>query len=191
MNTSSLELRRLCPNSKEAIIYYDICTLRYSNRSIFGTWELDPYLQQPNSDNFWDVNGSNQALTKLLRHLRNKAASGGSLQKYASGEQVDFQTIYAAVQCSPDVPEQQCIDCLDESFKIIPVHMNGKRGGKAMAPSCNFRFEIYLFYEPLPDAPSPSPTNFPPPSFPPPPTNATTGNGMHLKLHALKILLLD
>ena len=56
-----------------------------------------------------------------------------------------------------------------------------------MAPSCNFRFEIYPFYEPLPDAPSPSPTNFPP-SFPPP-TNATTGNGMHLKLHALKILL--
>ncbi|XP_034708958.1 putative cysteine-rich repeat secretory protein 21 [Vitis riparia] len=60
MNTSSHERRRLCPNSKEAIIYYDICTLRYSNRSIFGTWELHPHLQQPNSENFWEVNGSNQ-----------------------------------------------------------------------------------------------------------------------------------
>ena len=59
MNTSSHELRRLCPNSKEAIIYYDICTLRYSNRAIFGTWELHPHLQQLNSENFWDVNGSN------------------------------------------------------------------------------------------------------------------------------------
>ena len=106
MNTSSHELRRLCPNSKEAIIYYDICTLRYSNRSIFGTWELHPHLQQPNSENFWDVNGSNQVLTKLLRHLQNKSASGGNLRKYAAGEQVDFETIYAVVQCSPDVPEQ-------------------------------------------------------------------------------------
>ncbi|KAL6322461.1 hypothetical protein AAG906_008116 [Vitis piasezkii] len=106
MNTSSHELRWLCPNSKEAIIYYDICTLRYSNRSIFGTWELNPHLQKPNSENFWDVNGSNQVLTKLLRHLQNKAASGGNLRKHAAGEQVDFETIYAVVQCSPDVPEQ-------------------------------------------------------------------------------------
>ena len=57
-------------------------------------------------------------------------------------------------------------------FKIMPVHMEGKRGGKVVAPSCNFRFEIYPFYDPLPPD-APSPTNFPP--LPPP----TTGNGMH------------
>ena len=106
MNTSSHELRWLCPNSKETIIYYNICTLRYSNHSIFGTWELNPHLQKPNSENFWDVNGSNQVLTKLLRHLQNKAASGGNLRKHVAGEQVDFETIYAVVQCSLDVPEQ-------------------------------------------------------------------------------------
>ena len=89
---------------------------------------------------------------------------------------MDFGSIYAAVQCSPDIPEQQCSECLDEIFKIIPVHMEGKRGGKVVALSCNFRFEIYPFYDPLPPdapSPSPSPTSFPP--LPPP----TTGNGMH------------
>ena len=180
MNTSSHELRRVCPNSKEAIIYYDVCTLRYSNRSILGNWELNPNHQQPNSEYFWDVNGSTQALTKLLRRLQNEAASGGNIRKYATGEDVDFDSIYAAVQCSPDIPEQQCSECLDEIFKIISVHMKGKRGGKVVAPSCNFRFEIYPFYDPLPpDAPSPSPSSSPSPTNFPPLPPPTTGNGMH------------
>ncbi|RVW33592.1 Cysteine-rich receptor-like protein kinase 10 [Vitis vinifera] len=40
-----------------------------------------------------------------------------------------------------------------------------------MAPSCNFRFETYRFYDTLPDAPPPSPAN-----SSPPPNDATAGD---------------
>lgn len=42
IGTSSHELRRLCPNYKEAYIYYDNCMLGYSNRSIVSINKLSP-----------------------------------------------------------------------------------------------------------------------------------------------------
>ncbi|KAJ9697602.1 hypothetical protein PVL29_009434 [Vitis rotundifolia] len=173
ISNSSQDLRRLCPNYKEAVVYYDRCTLRYSNRSIFGTVDTSHSLALANTQNVSDIDLFTRQRDDLLLDLREKAASGGLLKKYATGEALaDFITIHALVQCTPDLEDQECSDCY-------------KQGGRVMAPSCNFRFETARFYDTLPDAPPPSPAN-----SSPPPNNATAGDGKSNRTRTVVIIVI-
>ena len=176
ISNSSQELQRLCPNYKEAVVYYDQCMLRYSNRSIFGAVETSYYWALGNTQNFSDIDLSSQQLADLLLELRGKAASGDSSKKYAADEtSADLKTIYALVQCTPDLDYQDCYDCLADLSDLANDFLRYRQGGRAMIPSCNFRFESDRFYDLLPNAPPPSPA----PTNSSPPTNDTsTGNGI-------------
>ncbi|XP_059656528.1 cysteine-rich receptor-like protein kinase 44 isoform X2 [Cornus florida] len=172
VNDSTAKLTQLCPNQKEAIGWYDNCMLRYSNRSISHNMEYLPAFYMWNQNNVSNVDQFNQSLRTLLDSLKGQAASGGSARKFATGNRTgpDFQTVYALVQCTPDLSDLQCINCLDEAAGDIPVCCNGKRGGRVVAASCNLRFEVNRFYnDTIIDAPSPPPIPTSPPLSPPPP----------------------
>ncbi|XP_019162742.1 PREDICTED: putative receptor-like protein kinase At4g00960 [Ipomoea nil] len=140
-----------CPNQKEGFGGYDECMIHYNNVSTLGSWSStfpEKYL--------WNVQNSsspeefNKDLQKLLESLRDLAANGFPLRKFAAGNTSGpaFQTIYAAVQCSPDLSVQGCSDCLVSAF----ADLNGcgsctvKKGGRVIRPSCNFRFETERFF---------------------------------------------
>ncbi|XP_031260607.1 cysteine-rich repeat secretory protein 38-like isoform X1 [Pistacia vera] len=150
INDSSLELSKLCPNQKEAVIWYDYCMLRYSNRYIFGSMEFGPYFWVYNTNNVSNWCQFNNVSRTLLDRLIKKAASGGCHRKFARGNRTtpSCQTIYALVQCTPDLSEQQCIDCLNNATALIPTACAGKQGCRVIAPSCNFRYEKdFIFYD--------------------------------------------
>ena len=107
INNATAELRNLCSNQKEAIIWYDNCMFRYTNRSIFGVVENDPSFYMWNVNNVTDVDAFNQSLGTLLDSLRNSTSSGTSLRKFATGsaDASAFQTVYALVQCTPDLTQ--------------------------------------------------------------------------------------
>ena len=175
-------LPTICPNQKEAVGWYDFCMLRYSNRTILGTRETDQKFFMWNLNNVSsNVEAFYGALRGLLDELKTRAASGGSLRKFAAGNASapGFTTIYALVQCTPDLSRQDCNDCLDDAFGNLRDCCNGKIGGRVIGPSCNFRYEVRLFYQPTPDAPlGPSPPSPPPAvSSSPPPTNTTSTPG--------------
>ncbi|KAM1593194.1 hypothetical protein ACFX1Z_036587 [Malus domestica] len=166
LNNSRYDLLQLCPNRKEAIGWYEKCMLRYSNRSIYGFMETEPSrpsLSYYNINNISssDLDGFNQELKKLLDSIRREAAAGGSLRKFAFGNTSapTFQTIFALAQCTPDISEQNCRDCLVVAFVYID-DFYGKVGGGVNKPSCYFRFDLYPFYDPttVKQLPSP-PTN--------------------------------
>ncbi|XP_020233065.1 putative receptor-like protein kinase At4g00960 [Cajanus cajan] len=167
LNDSRVLLTERCPNQKEAIGWYDNCMLRYSNRSIFETMEPAPtyFLWSPN--NATDMDQFNEALRGLVDSLRSKAASGDSLKKYAAGSAAgpSFQTIFALLQCTPDLSEQQCNDCLVRAISDISSCCAGYTNGRIGKPSCNLRFDTSPFYDSSADAspsPPPSDTNTPP-----------------------------
>ncbi|KAK9286715.1 hypothetical protein L1049_015118 [Liquidambar formosana] len=176
------EITRICPDQMEAIAWYDNCTLRYSNRTIFGTVELRPHFYWWIVDNASNVIQFNQTLRTLLANLQIQAASGGSLRKFATAEAnfMSFETVYALVQCTPDLTDAQCSNCLDGAIAAIPDCCEGKQGGRILFPSCNLRWSISQFYESTPDAPPPQPSTpdaLPPlPSTPPPPTKGKESN---------------
>ncbi|XP_027364918.1 putative receptor-like protein kinase At4g00960 isoform X1 [Abrus precatorius] len=179
LNNSRVLLPRLCPNQKEAIGWYDNCMLRYSDRSIFGLMEASPSFYMWNLNNATDVDRFNEVLRKLLESLRDKAAPGDS-RKFGVANLVgpSFQTIYGLVQCTPDLSQQDCYNCLTGAISEIPNCCNNKIGGRVIRPSCNFRYENYRFYEPSAEASPPSPQPMPsPPSLSS--NNNTSSQGKH------------
>lgn len=179
LNDSSYALSEHCSNKKEAIGWYENCMFHYSNRSIYGITETRPtyYLGNTKNVSLSIVDGFNQALRKLLVSLQSEAASGGSLRKFAIGNASapGSITIYALVQCTPDLLERDCNDCLDDAFGEIPSCCDGKIGGGLVRPSCNFRYENYSFFDATTVPPLPSPPLSPPIS---PQPSSTTPTGI-------------
>ncbi|KAB1223253.1 Cysteine-rich receptor-like protein kinase 27 [Morella rubra] len=148
LNNSTAALVQRCPNQKEAIGWYDQCSLRFSARSMFGIGQSMPNFVMYNARNVSDIDGYSEALETLLGNMINEVASGGSL-KVATTSAVapDLSTIYAITQCTPDLSQQSCRDCLGFISVLIPQFCRGQAGGKAYTPSCTFRYETYPFFD--------------------------------------------
>uniref|UniRef100_A0A6N2L138 non-specific serine/threonine protein kinase n=1 Tax=Salix viminalis TaxID=40686 RepID=A0A6N2L138_SALVM len=151
VNDSTHKILQVCPNKMEAFGVYELCMIRYSNRSIFGVVDEKPSIYRANRKNVLDETVFNEALQTLFARLQAKAASGNSLKKFASGNQsAGLETVYAIVQCTPDLSEGQCSGCLLELFRLIPNccdgNVKGKIGVRLITPSCNLRWEIGKFF---------------------------------------------
>ncbi|XVE53974.1 hypothetical protein DITRI_Ditri03aG0045400 [Diplodiscus trichospermus] len=190
INNATAELKSRCLNQKEAIIWYDYCMFRYTNRSILGVADSNPAYLMWSPSNFTDGEDLNNALlSSLLGALINTAASGTSSLKLAAGpasvnvRHIEFQPLYALVQCTPDLTEVDCSSCLSLAVDFIPKFFDRKRGGRVIGPSCILRFEKYMFYNETAIASSPPPIQAPSPS--PPSSNDTrssTGRGSNKTL---------
>ncbi|CAB4285151.1 unnamed protein product [Prunus armeniaca] len=149
LSNATQQITQGCPNQKEAFGVIEQCTLRYSNRSIYGAMETFPPLMWYNAQNVpSDVDGFSQELNTLLEDLRGQAAGNGSLRKFAVGTATfpNFQNVYGLAQCTPDLTEQVC-------------------------------FVNTTTIRPLPSSPSPLSSPPPPPlSSPPPPSTSTGGS---------------
>nr|XP_043624993.1 cysteine-rich receptor-like protein kinase 15 [Erigeron canadensis] len=156
LNDSIIKLRSICPNTREAIGYYENCFLYYSNQSILEQTGFKLAGILINTQNTSD--GSRfrweWAITPLLDYLRKKAVNdGGPLLKFAAGNVSgpDSSTIYGLVQCIPNLSERECNDCLEGSINEIPNFLNGRAGGRFLLPRCNYRYETYRFFNEIAD----------------------------------------
>ena len=117
---------------------------------------------------------------------RIQAAVGGSLHRFAVGNATtpNFQTLFSLMQCTLDLFEQNCSDCLVEAFGNISQCGGGKQGRRFNTPCYYFIFQVYPFYDTLyPPLTSPSPLPPPPVSSPPlSNTSATIGTSATLSL---------
>ncbi|PQQ17485.1 cysteine-rich receptor-like protein kinase 29 [Prunus yedoensis var. nudiflora] len=122
-----------------------------------------------------DVDGFFQEMRKLLKDLNGQAAANGSLRKFAVGNTVapNFQPIYGLAQCTPDLAEQACSECLDAAMGYIPAYCERKQGCRVQNPSCTVRYEVNRFYDPTTVVPLPS---SPPPLSSPLPPSTSTGD---------------
>ncbi|KAF3451651.1 hypothetical protein FNV43_RR07746 [Rhamnella rubrinervis] len=144
---STAKIVEVCPQEMEAVIWFDVCMLRYSNRFIFGIMEIHPTSIGFLRRNVSDVDEFYKRLGTLLSGLRSRAASGGSDRKFAADSAVsDLNTIYALVQCTPDLEELDCSECLEYVASAVPNCCYGREGIKIFTPSCNLRVEPYRFF---------------------------------------------
>ncbi|GLT30983.1 hypothetical protein SLA2020_057520 [Shorea laevis] len=177
-------LRSLCPNQKAAILSYVNCMLRYSDRSIYGILERSSFNfhYKCNGYKAKNITAFNYSLNNLLDTLISRAASGDAHRKFATETVAvpDSEPIYALLQCTADLSQQQCASCLSSGKINVPC--KGELGGRAVGPNCNLRFETYLFYDPPPaEAPtSPAPLPWPAPLLrPAPPQSPLPSDDTH------------
>ncbi|CAL9001584.1 unnamed protein product [Prunus brigantina] len=181
LSNSTQKLTQVCPNQKEAIGFYDECMLRYANRSIYGAMETAPLFSlwwNINNLSSSDVDGFFQEMRTLLKFLIGQAAVKGSLRKFAVGKTTapNLQPIYGLVQCTPDLAEQACSECLDSAMgnMTTPTYCERKQGCRVSYPSCTVRYEANNFYDPTTEVPVLS--SPPPLSSPLPPSTSTGGS---------------
>ncbi|KAI3959550.1 hypothetical protein MKX01_025066 [Papaver californicum] len=140
-----------CPNSKQAIIWYDECLLRYSDESYFSTMEDDP----PSYARI----GKNVDNGDMFDTQSSSLSSNNSSTLYANGE-INYKcslNLYGVVQCTSDISRSDCTTCL-------------RSGGTVIVPSCYFRYEMYRFNDSKVNSP---PSSLVLPSTPPSSTITT------------------
>ncbi|XP_031260593.1 cysteine-rich receptor-like protein kinase 25 isoform X2 [Pistacia vera] len=176
VTVATRNLAYLCPNFRMAIGGYDDynytnCMLRYAYYDMIGVMENAPYFFVYSLCNITEnVEEFNQTRQSLLQRLISQATAGGS-NKYAAGEEAvsTIVTLYGLVQCTPDLTESKCNECLIDANKLLPNCCDTRQGGRVITPSCSFRYETNEFYK--------SSIAGPPVSPPTPSTNTTTQKG--------------
>ncbi|KAL2324334.1 hypothetical protein Fmac_023392 [Flemingia macrophylla] len=147
--TAAANITSRCPNQTESVIWYDECTVRYTNRY------FDPTGIVPRA-NVWDdknVSASdwpsfNRTLFGLLSSLATEAAGSQTETKFATGERnfTASSHVYALAQCGVGMTSTQCEACLVNASKTLATCCQRKQGASALLTSCNVRYELYRFY---------------------------------------------
>ncbi|KAI3879026.1 hypothetical protein MKX03_019383 [Papaver bracteatum] len=161
-----------CPNSKQAIIWYEKCMLRYSNEYYFNSMQESPRVYKWNLGNVSNPNQFNPILGDLMEDLAGEAGPNN----FATGDRniTNFSKVYGLVECAADISSGSCNRCLVGAISEMPSCCDGKIGGRVIRPSCNFRYELYPFFESTVTPPPPPPLSSP---TPPSSTNAPVPNG--------------
>ncbi|EOY28575.1 Cysteine-rich RLK 10 [Theobroma cacao] len=143
------EILQHCPIQKTALVYYDECTLRYSNRSFFSVWQRDPNLQLLNTGNISQSDRFMKLLGNTMHEIATQAANDQSGKKFATEEAnfTSFQTLYTLAQCTPDLSVSDCDTCLQTAIGYLLSCCFGRPGGRVLFPSCNVRYEFYRITE--------------------------------------------
>ncbi|XP_027937068.1 cysteine-rich receptor-like protein kinase 25 isoform X2 [Vigna unguiculata] len=138
-----------CKFAKSAIIWYDECLVRYSNRDFFSTVETRPRMRLRNTANISDTKSFLRLLYTTLNETADEAANSSNGAKLYATKQAKisgFQTLYCLTQCTPDLSPQDCRKCLSDVIGDLSWCCPGSQGGRVLYPSCNFRYELYPFY---------------------------------------------
>ncbi|KAI3879024.1 hypothetical protein MKX03_019381, partial [Papaver bracteatum] len=149
-----------CPNSKQAIIWYDTCMLRYSDQDYFTIMLELPRYYLVNSVNVSNPSQFNPILNDFLTGLVGEAGSSGFYTNFATGDKniTNRKKLYGLVH-----------RCLFGAMDVLPGCCDGKQGARVIGPSCMLRYELYYFYESTitsstPPLSSPTPLELPPSS---------------------------
>lgn len=153
IKTATQQIATVCPHSKEALIWYHECLVRYSNRCFFSTVDEQP------SFKFVDYNVTRNStegrygfwlLSKTLSDAVGEAANAGpaGTMKFATKNATLFgsQRVHTLVQCTADLSSEDCNKCLGDIMKDIPLCCLGRIGGMILYPSCHLMFGTRHFY---------------------------------------------
>ncbi|XP_072950897.1 cysteine-rich receptor-like protein kinase 19 [Typha angustifolia] len=201
------EALQLCPYVKSVTIYYELCLLRYSNQIFLSSTDNSDEILFYNTQNItderfagWDPKSAanhtffNSVIYTLLTNIADLAANH-STSRFATGEiniTNAFPTLYGLVQCTPDLSNGQCHECLQDLIKEMIEVFDGSTGARILGVRCNVRYETYTFYDvdsmvkisslapiiPIGNSPAPPPSTMPrspPGSSPPSPVAPPSG----------------
>ncbi|CAN6211872.1 unnamed protein product [Urochloa humidicola] len=162
-----LDLPNYCSYQKDASIYYDACTLHYSDVHVLYSDDGGPLFDASYIYSLVNVTSDPARYNALLAALVNATAdyaAYNSTRRFATGE-ADFDLqphgLYAVAQCTPDQTPAQCRKCLARLImnRVPAFHV----GGRTLWFNCTYRYETSPFYNGPPmvrlasRAPAPAP----------------------------------
>ena len=149
IKVASQTITRLCPGDKEAVVWEELCQLRYSSQNFLAHLNVSGNIPQYNKKDVKNPVQFRSVVNETLDSLIKQAASNASANMYATTE-VPFNgtyTLYALVQCSTDLSPDDCNTCLRVALANIWNCCYASRGVRVLSRSCYLRYELYAFYE--------------------------------------------
>jgi len=148
ITTATQDILNLCPNTTEAVVWEEVCQLRFSNKNFFGQLNVTGnVLNLDNKQNISEPEQFKSVVKETLTNLTKRAAFNLSAHMYATGE-APFQdeTIYALVQCTRDLSADRCNSCLQRAITDVLTCCYLSVGARLPSRSCYLRYELYNFY---------------------------------------------
>ncbi|KAL2924766.1 Cysteine-rich receptor-like protein kinase 25 [Bienertia sinuspersici] len=175
IKAASTKTLEKCPVQKEAIMWYDDCMVRYSNRNIFSLEEVWPIYYRWNEHlNASDPLQFSQLLADTVNGLIPQGAYNTSNRGYATGQAKMslFEDLYVLIQCTPDILGAPCERCLKVALRNVGSCCNNtlRIMTSMYLPSCWLLYSSTPFVREHDTTPpiSPSPSSIlPPPPRPP------------------------
>ncbi|KAL9438078.1 hypothetical protein AB3S75_023864 [Citrus x aurantiifolia] len=149
ITTASQDISKLCPNKTEAIVWEEVCQLRYAYQNFFGQLDVSGNIPKYNRLNISEPERYRSVVNNTLSDLITKMSAFDPFEMYATDE-VPFtnsDTLYALVQCTKDLPADDCITCLHNATADILSCCYFSRGARLLSRNCYLRYELYAFYK--------------------------------------------
>ncbi|CAN6353159.1 unnamed protein product, partial [Urochloa humidicola] len=192
------DAQTLCPYSKEAAVYDDLCLAFFSGADFLSSWanlgQIRHYVVTRNSPTNITATGFVTLVSALLTYTMqlavNNSGDSTAIRWYGTVRMnVVTPPLFSLMQCTPDMSGDACGQCLQDL--VDNSTFNGSTAGtRSVGARCGYRYEIYKFYtgEPMLEIGSLSQINSP---APPPPSQpvATSGKKMTSKLLMVALLL--
>ncbi|KAK7366504.1 hypothetical protein VNO80_08495 [Phaseolus coccineus] len=145
---ASQDIMNRC-RSENAMIWYNLCQVRYSFQSFDVVAYTGKYPKQNDEEkNVSDPIRFREYLTFLMNNLSAEAAFNPVKNMFAAGE-IDYpgkKTIYGLVQCTRDMSLPGCSSCLSSAFTEITTCCSYREGGIILSRTCNMRFQLSQFF---------------------------------------------
>ena len=165
------DLANKCSRELVAVIWYDMCMLRYSNASFFSTATIRPRVALLNTQNMTEQEQFNRQVNMTMTDLKSQASKVQAGANKFGQNQVnisEFRTLYSQVQCTPDLSNTDCNSCLQAAINRLLICCGGRQGARVLFPSCQVRYELLPFYSLV--------NTIPTPELPPPPLSIPPGS---------------
>lgn len=149
IKSATQDIQIKCEYSQSAIIWYDHCMLRYSQKDFFGKAQIKPQQLIWNHKNKTSVNQPDVDALALIYQLI-KEATNTSMLFRANGSEVvtnSSEHRYGLVQCTRDLNGSSCSFCLSQLMVEAQNARQQKAGWHIFCPSCIIRHENYMFYQ--------------------------------------------
>ncbi|XLR22915.1 hypothetical protein HN51_069165 [Arachis hypogaea] len=151
---ASQDLTKMC-NSEDAIIWYELCQVRYSFQMFFTSMTYTGKYPNHNlkEKNISHPSGFDQVLAYLMNNLSQEAAfipannmfAAGEIQ-YSGSDGIKNKKLYGLVQCTRDTSQADCATCLSSALTELTQCCSFREGGIILSRTCNVRFESYRFF---------------------------------------------
>lgn len=152
IHSASQEILSSC-TSGDAIIWYELCQVRYSSLDFFSSMVYRREFPEHNNREKNVVSNSNQfekALMNFMKKPTTESAFHSSKRMFAAGE-IKFsnkENIYGLSQCTRDISQYSCDTCLGLALEDLRTCCFSRQGGIVLSMNCNVRFELHQFYKP-------------------------------------------
>ncbi|KAJ7981332.1 Cysteine-rich repeat secretory protein [Quillaja saponaria] len=149
MNRAVNELRSRCPNRMGSVVWFDHCSLKYSNLNFLGQTDLTNsfFVRNPNT-----VSNPATFTNQVVEYLTVLASLASVNSRfYVSGQvRIDASTtVYGLVQCTRDLSPDNCRRSLQFAISQLRGCCSGRRGAQYGTGSCYLRYETYSFVSAL------------------------------------------